>query len=554
MYNDYNNIYLRDFSDKGGSHMKITFIGATHEVTGSCYYLEAAGKKFLVDCGMEQGPDYYENQEIPVKGSDLDFVLLTHAHMDHSGNLPAIYAKGFQGPVYATQATCHLCDIMLRDSAHIQMFEAEWRNRKGRRQGKPEFIPAYTMEDALGVLQNFVPCPYEKTITPAEGIRVRFVDAGHLLGSASIEVIINEDGKEKKIVFSGDIGNLNQPLIKDPVYLHDADYVVMESTYGDRSHGDRPDYVGLLSEVIQRTFDRGGSVIIPSFAVGRTQEMLYFIRQIKEEGRVHGHDNFKVYVDSPLANEATTIFNEHIYDCFDEEAMALVNKGINPLMFPGLKTSITSDDSKAINFDEDCKVIISASGMCDAGRIKHHLKHNLWNPNNTILFVGYQVPGTLGYSLLNGVKKVKLFGEEIEVRASIVNLPGISGHADRDHLTAWIANFKKPPKKVFIVHGEETTAVEFAEHVRNDVGFDALAPYSGDAYDLLTGEQIAQGSRQLVEKKTQGVYRAKSGAFDRLMIAGERLIAVIKKCQGMANKDLGKFADQINSLCDKWDR
>lgn len=435
--------------------MKITFIGATHEVTGSCYYLEAAGKKFLVDCGMEQGPDYYENQEIPVKGSDLDFVLLTHAHMDHSGNLPAIYAKGFQGPVYATQATCHLCDIMLRDSAHIQMFEAEWRNRKGRRQGKPEFVPAYTMEDAMGVLKNFVPCPYEKTVTPAEGIRVRFVDAGHLLGSASIEVIINEDGKEKKIVFSGDIGNLNQPLIKDPVYLHDADYVVMESTYGDRSHGDRPDYVGLLSEVIQRTFDRGGSVVIPSFAVGRTQEMLYFIRQIKEEGRVHGHDNFKVYVDSPLANEATTIFNEHIYDCFDEEALALVNKGINPLMFPGLKTSITSDDSKAINFDEDCKVIISASGMCDAGRIKHHLKHNLWNPNNTILFVGYQAIGTLGRSLLEGATEVKLFGETVYVGAEICQMPGISGHADVNGLMTWIKSFSQKPTKVFVTHGDD---------------------------------------------------------------------------------------------------
>ena len=336
--------------------------------------------------------------------------------MDHSGNLPAIYAKGFQGPIYATQATCHLCDIMLRDSAHIQMFEAEWRNRKGRRQGKPEFVPAYTMEDAMGVIQNFVPCPYEKTIKPAEGISVRFVDAGHLLGSASIEIMIQEDGKEKKIVFSGDIGNLNQPLIKDPVYLHDADYVVMESTYGDRSHGERPDYVAMLTEVIQHTFDRGGSVVIPSFAVGRTQEMLYFIRQIKEEGRVHGHDNFKVYVDSPLANEATTIFNEHIYDCFDEEAMALVKKGINPLMFPGLKTSITSDDSKAINFDEDCKVIISASGMCDAGRIKHHLKHNLWNPNNTILFVGYQAIGTLGRALIEGATEVKLFGETVACR------------------------------------------------------------------------------------------------------------------------------------------
>ena len=321
--------------------MKITFIGATHEVTGSCYYLEAAGKKFLVDCGMEQGPDYYQNQEIPVNPGDLDFALLTHAHMDHSGNLPAVYAKGFMGPIYATQATCHLCDIMLRDSAHIQMFEAEWRNRKGRRQGKPEFVPAYTMEDAMGVIQNFVACPYEKIITPAPGISVRFVDAGHLLGSASIELTIQEDGEEKKIVFSGDIGNLHQPLIKDPTYLHDADYVVMESTYGDRSHGERPDYVAILSEVIQRTFDRGGNVIIPSFAVGRTQEMLYFIRQIKEENRIKGHDNFKVYVDSPLANEATTIFNEHQYDCFDEEAIALVQKGINPLMFPGLRTSIT---------------------------------------------------------------------------------------------------------------------------------------------------------------------------------------------------------------------
>ena len=535
--------------------MKITFIGATHEVTGSCYYLEAAGKKFLIDCGMEQGPDYYENQEIPVKGSDLDFVLLTHAHMDHSGNLPAIYAKGFQGPVYATQATCHLCDIMLRDSAHIQMFEAEWRNRKGRRQGKPEFIPAYTMEDALGVLQNFVPCPYEKTITPAEGIRVRFVDAGHLLGSASIEVIINEDGKEKKIVFSGDIGNLNQPLIKDPVYLHDADYVVMESTYGDRSHGDRPDYVGLLSEVIQRTFDRGGSVIIPSFAVGRTQEMLYFIRQIKEEGRVHGHDNFKVYVDSPLANEATTIFNEHIYDCFDEEAMALVNKGINPLMFPGLKTSITSDDSKAINFDEDCKVIISASGMCDAGRIKHHLKHNLWNPNNTILFVGYQAIGTLGRSLLEGATEVKLFGETVYVGAEICQMPGISGHADVNGLMTWIKSFNQKPAKVFVTHGDDEVTEIFARRLEEELGLDAMAPFSGTVFDLAENVCIyeAQGikiTKTAVSPKTSKAARA----FQKLVAMGQRLMSVIRKSEGIPNKDLDRFTREVQSLCDKWDR
>lgn len=352
--------------------MKITFIGATHEVTGSCYYLEAAGRKFLVDYGMEQGPNYYENVPVPVAPGELDFVLLTHAHMDHSGNLPALYAKGFQGPVYATEATSHLCDIMLRDSAHIQMFEAEWRNRKGKRQGKPEYIPAYTMEDAMGVIRNFVGRPYNEAFSPAEGISVRFIDAGHLLGSASIELTVTENGKEEKIVFSGDIGNINQPLIKDPEYLDMADYVVMESTYGDRSHGEKPDYVGLLAKVIQETFDRGGNLVIPSFAVGRTQEMLYFIRQIKEEGRIHGHDGFEVYVDSPLANEATTIFSEHKYDCFDEEAMELINKGINPISFPGLKISVTSDDSRAINFDDEPKVIISASGMCDAGRIKHH--------------------------------------------------------------------------------------------------------------------------------------------------------------------------------------
>ncbi len=535
--------------------MKITFIGATHEVTGSCYYLEAAGKKFLVDCGMEQGPDYYENQDIPVKGSDLDFVLLTHAHMDHSGNLPAIYAKGFQGPIYATQATCHLCDIMLRDSAHIQMFEAEWRNRKGRRQGKPEFVPAYTMEDAMGVIQNFVPCPYEKTIKPAEGISVRFVDAGHLLGSASIEITIQEDGKEKKIVFSGDIGNLNQPLIKDPVYLHDADYVVMESTYGDRSHGDRPDYVAMLTEVIQHTFDRGGSVVIPSFAVGRTQEMLYFIRQIKEEGRVHGHDNFKVYVDSPLANEATTIFNEHIYDCFDEEAMALVKKGINPLMFPGLKTSITSDDSKAINFDEDCKVIISASGMCDAGRIKHHLKHNLWNPNNTILFVGYQAIGTLGRALIEGATEVKLFGETVSVGAEIRQMPGISGHADVNGLLTWIKAFKEKPTKVFVTHGDDEVTEIFAKRLQDELGLDSMAPFSGTVYDLANNTCIYEAQGVKITKTSVSPKASKAArAFQKLVAMGQRLMSIIRKSEGLPNKDLDRFTRDVQSLCDKWDR
>ena len=535
--------------------MKITFIGATHEVTGSCYYLEAAGKKFLVDCGMEQGPDYYENKDIPVPPGELDFVLLTHAHMDHSGNLPAIYAKGFKGPVYATEATCNLCDIMLRDSAHIQMFEAEWRNRKAKRQGKPEFVPAYTMEDALGVIRNFVGCPYETGIILGEGLRVKFIDAGHLLGSSSIEVNICEAGVEKTIVFSGDIGNKNQPLIKDPAYFRKADYVVMESTYGDRSHGERPDYVRLLADVIQETFDRGGNVVMPAFAVGRTQEMLYFIRQIKAEGLIHGHDNFKVFVDSPLANEATNIFGIHKYDCFDDEALELIRKGINPLSFPGLKISVTSEDSKAINFDDDCKVIISASGMCDAGRIKHHLKHNLWREDSTILFVGYQAVGTPGRALLEGTQEIKLFGEPVHVAAKICRMPGISGHADVNGLVDWIKAFEVKPQKVFVTHGEDTVTELFAARLRDEMNYDAYAPFSGTEFDLAEGEFLYEAEGVKIQKPA-ALQKASKAAkvYEKLLALGYRLLSVIRKNEGCANKDLEKFSRDVQSLCDKWDR
>ena len=535
--------------------MKITFIGATHEVTGSCYYLEAAGKKFLVDCGMEQGPNYYENKDIPVPPGDLDFVLLTHAHMDHSGNLPAIYAKGFKGPIYATEATCNLCDIMLRDSAHIQMFEAEWRNRKAKRQGKPEFVPAYTMEDALGVIRNFVGCPYETGIILGEGLRVKFIDAGHLLGSSSIEVNMCEAGVEKTIVFSGDIGNKNQPLIKDPAYFSKADYVVMESTYGDRSHGERPDYVRLLADVIQETFDRGGNVVIPSFAVRRTQEMLYFIRQIKAEGLIHGHDNFKVFVDSPLANEATNIFGIHKYDCFDDEALELIRKGINPLSFPGLKISVTSEDSKAINFDDDCKVIISASGMCDAGRIKHHLKHNLWREDSTILFVGYQAVGTPGRALLEGTQEIKLFGEPVHVAAKICRMPGISGHADVNGLVDWIKAFEVKPQKVFVTHGEDTVTELFAARLRDEMNYDAYAPFSGTEFDLAEGEFLYEAEGVKIQKPA-ALQKASKAAkvYEKLLALGYRLLSVIRKNEGCANKDLEKFSRDVQSLCDKWDR
>ncbi|MCR4711901.1 MAG: MBL fold metallo-hydrolase [Clostridia bacterium] len=534
--------------------MKITFLGATHEVTGSCYYLEAAGKKFLVDCGMEQGKDIYENKPIPVPESELDFVLLTHAHIDHSGLLPRLYARGFRGPIYATQPTVDLCDIMLRDSAHIQEFEAEWRNRKGQRAGKDEFVPLYTMDDAIGAIGLFAGMPYDERKILQSGIEVRFVDAGHLLGSSSIELWLTEEEVTKKLVFSGDIGNLDQPIIKDPTYLSEADLVVMESTYGDRSHHAVPDYVTELAGVIQTTFDRGGNVVIPSFAVGRTQEMLYFIRQIKERGLV-SHKGFKVYVDSPLAIEATTIFQRHPKE-FDEEATELIEKGIDPISFPGLITSVTADDSKAINFDPDCKVIISASGMCDAGRVKHHLKHNLWRTESTILFVGYQSVGTPGRTLVDGIDHIKLFGEDIAVRAEIRTLPGVSGHADNAGLMKWASSFTSKPEKVFVTHGEDRVTELFAARLRDELGFDTYAPFSGTVYDIVTGEFVEVPEPVRVAPKAAKTPSARkvSATFERLIAAGQRLLAVIRRNEGGANKDLARFADQINALADKWDK
>ncbi len=534
--------------------MKIIFVGADHEVTGSCHYIEACGKKILIDYGMEQGRDYFENVPIPVSAPEIDYVFLTHAHVDHSGNLPLLYAKGFRGRIYATDATADLCSIMLRDCAHIQMQEAEWRNRKAKRSREIALMePAYTMEDADKTIRSIVPCEYGKEIDVCEGIRIRFTDVGHLLGSASIEVWLKEKNVEKKLVFSGDIGNKNQPLIKDPQYTSEADYVVMESTYGDRLHSEnRPDYVGELTEILERTFKRGGNVVIPSFAVGRTQEMLYFIRKIKKEGLVKTNPNFPVFVDSPLAVEATEIFKENQYQCYDDEAMELVRNRINPIDFPGLNLAITTEESRAINEDPTPKVIISASGMCEAGRIRHHLKHNLWREDSTILFVGYQSVGTTGRAIVDGVEQVKLFGETIDVKADICKLEGLSGHADKNGLIEWVEHFSvKRPKKVFVVHGEDSVCTSFAECLKNEHGLDAYAPYSGTEFDLISGTFIKEGLPIPIKKKESSLV---SDVYSRLKAAGARLMGIIAKSQGMTNKDKAKFADQINSLCDKWSK
>lgn len=533
--------------------MRLVFSGAAHEVTGSCHYLEVGDTKFCVDCGMEQGANIYENIDPPATWAEMDFILLTHSHIDHVGMLPYIYARGFRGRILATTATCDLCNIMLKDSAHIQEMEAEWKNRKARRAGNPEVPPLYEMNDALGVLEHFEPYDYGEMVEVDDHVSIRFTDVGHLLGSASIEVWLKEGDVSRKIVFSGDIGNKNKPLIKDPIYTKEADYVVMESTYGDRLHEKGLDHVPELARIIQETLDRGGNVVIPAFAVGRTQELLYFMRQIKTQELITGHDGFEVYVDSPLAVEATHVFKENQLNCYDEETQELVKEGINPISFPGLKLSVTSDESVNINFDPRPKVIISASGMCDAGRIRHHLKHNLWRKECTVIFAGYQAEGTIGRSLIDGAKEVRLFGETIDVEAHIETLHDISGHADQNGLLEWAMAFEKKPQQYFIVHGSDSVCDHFAELVSQHTGVLAKAPFSGAEYDLTAGVWTKETVGIPIETKSAAAKRA-SGIFARLLAAGERLMSVINRNEGGTNKDLAKFADQIQALCDKWDR
>lgn len=532
--------------------MRLTFVGAAHEVTGSCTLLEVNGYNILIDCGMEQGADIYENTELPIASYNIDAICLTHAHIDHSGMIPAMVARGFSGVIYCTEATERLCGIMLRDSAYIQESEAGWRNRRAQRMGKDKYEPPYTVKDAERSLELFDSFGYNITREIFPGVSISFIDAGHLLGSASIYFTLNDGENTRTLLFSGDLGNIDRPLIRNPQDPPFADYVVIESTYGDRVHGERPDYTQQLTDILQDTFDRGGSLIVPSFAVGRTQELLYLIRIIKEEGLVRGHD-FSVYVDSPLAVEATRIYRDGLYDYYDEETLALLDKGIDPISFEGLKLSVSSDDSKAINIDKSKKVIISASGMCEAGRIRHHLKHNLWNENNTVLFVGYQTEGTIGRKLVDGAGSVSLFGEDITVRARIATLSGISGHADRDMMLSWLSSMSEKPRKIFVNHGQDSVCESFADTISAQIGTAAVAPFSGDEYELIGGECTARGKIVRKSKESDGRRRANL-AYERLLAAEKRLLTLIQMNKGLSNKDLAKFTSQIEALCEKYSK
>lgn len=534
--------------------MKIQFIGAAQEVTGSCTLLEVGGRYYLVDCGMEQGVDVFQNVPLPVAPSRIDGVFLTHAHIDHSGMLPKLYKDGFRGIIWSTVATKELAAIMLRDSAHIQESEAAWRSKRAARAGEEPFVPTYTTEDALGAISLFRGVAYGARTTVAAGLDIRFSDVGHLLGSAAIEVFLTEGDVSRKVVFSGDVGNVDQPIINDPLPIAEADYLVLESTYGARDHarGDG-DVIAELARYIDETLSRGGNVIIPSFAIGRTQEMLYAIREIKQRGLVRQAD-FPVFVDSPLAVEATQIFSRCDVSCFDAETRALIESGVDPIRFQGLQLSVTVEDSKHINEDARPKVILSASGMCEAGRVRHHLKHNLWREQSLVLFVGYQSEGSLGRALQEGAPRVKLFGEEIAVRARIGSLHGTSGHADREGLVRWLSHFSKKPKTVFLNHGDEASIASFATELR-ERGYAVETPYSGTEYDLATGAMTAYTDTRRVDRGNAARARTRQTTVHASLVSEARaLLALAERCEGRPNKENARFAAQIRALAEKWEK
>ena len=484
--------------------MKITFLGAAHQVTGSRTLVEwLDGRYFLVDYGMEQGQNDIEQAELPVAPSRIEYVFLTHAHIDHSGLLPQLVKQGFRGIIYSTPETESLCSIMLADSAHIQETDAAYETKKNMRTGGPAVEPLYTREDVEETMKLFRPCEYGKEYMIDEGLTVRFSDAGHLLGSSALELFLEENGVRKKLVCSGDVGNHHQAIICEPKPVSEADYLMIESTYGCRLHEQVQKPVPYLVDVLQRTFDRGGSVIIPSFAVGRTQELLYFFREIKQKKLLPAYQSFLVYVDSPLAEEATAVFLQCGKECLNQETLDIMAAGENPIWFDGLRTTVSSEESKALNADPTCKVIISSGGMCEGGRIRHHLKHNIWDKKNTILFTGYQANGTLGRIIYEGAKTVKIFGESIDVNAEIALLSGVSGHADKNGLLEWLGGFSRKPGFVFVNHGDDDSCTAFSKEVNDTLGIPSFAPYPGCEYDLLKGEWI---------RLTDPVYRKKPAA------------------------------------------
>jgi len=523
--------------------MKIQFYGAAKTVTGSCHILHINGKTVLLDCGLYQGRDekVFGNEEFDFNPKEVDYVILSHAHIDHSGRIPLLYKMGFKGEILSTEATMDLCNIMLPDSGHIHESETEWENRKRKRQGLKTIEPLYTVILAELSLSLFRAFPYDEVIEVFDGLKIRFRDAGHLLGSAIIELYITEKNQEEvKLVYSGDLGNINMPILKDPTIINYTDYLIIETTYGDRLHPEIQENLKELLKIIKETFARGGNVIIPSFAVGRTQEILYELNKYVENEDLK---DITVYIDSPLAIQATKVFESHNED-YDEEAKELIMKGEYPFRFDGLKFSISQQDSAAINEIQSKAIVISASGMCDAGRIKHHLKHNLWRKESSIVFVGYQAIGTLGKTILEGAKTVKIFGEPIAVNAHIYNLEGLSGHADRNGLFNWIEGFMEKPKEILLVHGDKEAQESFKE-LLDSKGYSSKIIESGEEFYINEKpDKTDRTDRTDKTYKTEKNYKTDK-ADEQLR---NKLIKDIKSINNIESLDKKKLLDIIKDF------
>ena len=538
--------------------MKITFLGAAKTVTGSNFLVEAAGKKFLVDCGMYQGHGDIEEKnydDFLFDVSEIDFMLLTHAHIDHSGRIPKLYNYGYRNPIYAQKATCDLCSIMLPDSGHIQEMESEWKNKKRIRQGKDPLVPMYTAQEAIDSLEVFSPVEYDEIIDIDENIKVRFNDAGHMLGSSIIEIWVNENGKETKAVFTGDIGNNDLPLLAAPTMIESADYLIMESTYGNRLHMRNDDKAKIFLNIVYETLEKNGTVVIPSFAVGRTQEILYELNKIKENT---DDEEFKikyekvmaapVFVDSPLAVSATEIFRENM-ELFSDDVKEAIQRGDNPLEFPGLQFTRTAEESKELNQMSTPSIILSASGMCEVGRIKHHLKHHIWNSNSTILFVGYQAPGTLGRRIVDGEKRIKIFGEEINVNARIEYIEGYSGHADQEWLLNFIYSIYSKPKHIFLVHGEEDGQKVLKEKIKETTDISVTIPAFGETYtldDTLSVERTVELPKKYRPLRLEVLERIET--LKEEIVDMEEIVLKEKLNENVADSQISELNEKIKEL------
>lgn len=505
--------------------MNIEFFGAAKMVTGSNYLLKTTNYNILVDCGMFQGSNEMERMNsnpFPYEPSEIDIMILTHAHIDHSGRIPKLVKEGFRGKIICTKPTYDLCQIMLKDSAKIQESDAEWDNKKRLRAGLTPVEPLYTIEDAENSLKYFDPYFYDQRIVLNDDIAIRFKDAGHILGSSILELWVNEKGESTKIVFSGDLGMPNRPIIKNPEFIEDADYLIIESTYGDTIHEPFESSTKVLIDIINRTALRGGTVLIPSFAVGRTQELIYELNKYYDYENVEEYMKIPIYIDSPLAINATEVFQKNA-SSFNDKTREMILKGDNPFTFSNLRYIKSQEESMTLNKSDYPKVIISSSGMATAGRIRHHLKHNLWNPLNSLIFVGYQAEGSLGRILLDGAKKVKLLGEEINVALEIYDIEGFSGHADQNVLLNWISQFKIKPKKIFIVHGEEKPASTLANLITERFNIEAIIPNIGDKFNIKKNDiELAKGIniepymlKEDIENELENVYNQFNSLINR---------------------------------------